>query len=314
MSYLNEVKIFAAIVERGSFIAAASALKIPKTTVSRKIEELEARLGVRLLQRTTRKTTPTEAGQAYYEHCERIIVEIEEAERAVGQLAAAPRGTLRITASFSIGSRYLGRLLPEFLDAYPDVRVSLFLSNQYEDLLAGNFDLAIRAGKLADSSHASRQLGQFNSRLVASVKYAKAKGIPGHPDDLFAHQTLALAQRDEHVGRFGWELEECGAGKRKPASAKVAVKPVLIANDPEPLLQAALGGEGIAFLPELFVIEPIRNGQLLHVLPEWQGAATPVHAVYPSRRGLSPKVRVFIDFLAGAMKQFKPFGVSNPGI
>src|SRR5476649_1856499 len=144
MSYLNEIQIFAAIIERGSFIAAANALHIPKTTVSRKVEELETRLGVRLLHRTTRKMSLTEAGQAYYEHCERIISEIDEAERAVGQLAGAPRGTLRVSASFSIGSRFLGHLLPEFLKRYPEVRVNLVLSNANEDLVEGNYDLAVR--------------------------------------------------------------------------------------------------------------------------------------------------------------------------
>src|ERR1700744_4971839 len=137
MKNFNEINLFTAIVERGSFIAAANALGVPKATVSRKIDELETRLGVRLLQRTTRKMSLTEAGQAYFEHCERILAEIDEAERAVGQLAEAPRGNLRVSASFSIGSRFIGHLLPEFLKRYPDVRVNLLLSNSQEDLVEG---------------------------------------------------------------------------------------------------------------------------------------------------------------------------------
>ena len=297
MSYLNEIQIFVAIVERGSFIAASSHLKIPKTTVSRKIEELEARLGVRLLQRTTRKMSLTEAGQAYYEHCERILAEIDEAERAVGQLAEAPRGNLRVSASFSIGSRFLGRLLPEFLKRYPDVRVNLLLSNITEDLVEGNFDLAIRAGRLADSSHASRSLGHFRSRLVASQAYIEEKGMPMRPEDLAGHRALALIPRDERTGRFAWTLEEVCVGRKKPQGFEAVINPVMVCNDPDPILQATLGGEGIAFVPDLFIAEPLRAGQLVRVLPEWQSAAAPVSAVYPSRRGLSPKVRVFVDFL-----------------
>ena len=298
MSYLNEIQIFVAIVERGSFISASSHLKIPKTTVSRKIEELEARLGVRLLQRTTRKMSLTEAGQAYYEHCERILAEIDEAERAVGQLAEAPRGNLRVSASFSIGSRFLGRLLPEFLRRYPEVRVNLVLSNISEDLVEGNFDLAIRAGRLADSSHSSRQLGNLRSRLVASPDYIKEKGMPTSLDELAEHRTLALIPRDERGGRYAWAMEEVCVGRKKPQGQDAVVSPVMTCNDPDPIVQAALGAEGIAFLPDLFIVEPLRQGQLVQVLPQWQGLSSPVSAVYPSRRGLSPKVRVFVDFLS----------------
>ena len=311
MSYLNEIQIFVAIVERGSFIAASSQLQIPKTTVSRKIEELESRLGVRLLQRTTRKMSLTEASQAYYEHCERIMAEIEEAERAVSQLAEAPRGNLRVSSSFAIGSRFIGRLLPEFLRRYPDVRVNLILSNALEDLVEGNFDLAIRVGRLADSSQTSRSLGQLRSRMVASIAYAKEKGLPTTPDELAAHRTLALTPRDERTARFAWELEESCVGRKKPQGVDAVIHPVMVCNDPDPILQAALGGEGIAFVPDLFISEPLRNGQLLRVMPEWHGVAAPVSAVYPSRRGLSPKVRVFVDFL---IEHLGGMGALQPGI
>jgi DNA-binding transcriptional LysR family regulator len=272
-------------------------LQIPKTTVSRKVEELETRLGVRLLHRTTRKMSLTEAGQAYYEHCERIIAEIEEAERAVGQLAAAPRGTLRVSSSFSIGARFLGHLLPEFLKRYPEVRVNLVLSNANEDLVEGNYDLAIRVGRLADSSHASRLLGNFRSRLVASTAYVAEQGMPRSPDDLAAHRTLALTPRDEHAGRYAWTLEELGAGRKKPQTVTAPIQPVMICNDPEPILQSVIGNEGIGFIPDLFTREPLRRGQIVPVLPDWQAPSVPINAVYLSRRGLSPKVRVFVDFI-----------------
>jgi DNA-binding transcriptional LysR family regulator len=314
MSYLNEIQIFAAIVERGSFISASNALQIPKTTVSRKVEELEARLGVRLLHRTTRKMSLTEAGQAYYEHCERIIAEIEEAERAVGQLAGAPRGTLRVSASFSVGSRFLGHLLPEFLKRYPEVRVNLVLSNAHEDLVEGNYDLAVRVGRLADSNHASRPLGHFRSRLVASGTYIAEKGLPQTPDELAAHRALVLAPRDEHAGRYVWELEEVATGRKKPQSISVPVQPVMICNDPEPILQSVLGSEGIGFIPDLFVREPLRRGAIVHVLPGWQGPSVSVNAVYLSRRGLSPKVRVFVDFLAEQLVSVSSLSAAAPDV
>ncbi|HEY4373763.1 MAG TPA: LysR substrate-binding domain-containing protein [Burkholderiales bacterium] len=301
MSYLNEIQIFVAIVERGSFIAASNHLRIPKTTVSRKIEELEARLGVRLLQRTTRKMSLTEAGQAYFEHCERILSEIDEAERAVGQLAQAPRGTLRVSASFSIGSRFLGRLLPEFLRRYPDVRVNLQLSNSQEDLVEGNFDLAVRAGRLADSSHASRTLANLRSHMVASIGYVKEKGLPVTPEQLAEHRTLALSPRDERGGRYGWALEEVCGGRKKAQGIDAPINPVMICNDPDPIVQGVLGGEGIGFVPDLFIADYLRQGLLVQVMPEWLSLAAPISAVYPSRRGLSPKVRVFVDYLAGEL-------------
>ena len=306
MNSFNEINIFKAIVERGSFVAASKLLDIPKATVSRKIDELETRLGVRLLQRTTRKMHLTEAGQAYYEHCERILAEIEDAERAVGQLSSTPRGNLRITAAFSVGAQFLGRLLPEFARRYPEVRVTLLLSNSVVDLVEDNFDLALRVGNLADSSYASRPLGQLRSRLYASPAYLEEMGLPQSPNDLARHRSIALVPRDERGTRFGWRLEEAAQARKKPFALDAAIEPLMVCNDPEPAIQAAIGGEGITFVPGLFVAEALRGGQLVRVLPQWQGLESPLSAVYPSRRGLSPKVRVFIDFLGEHLKRLAP--------
>ncbi|MDB5804372.1 MAG: hypothetical protein JWN73_1694 [Betaproteobacteria bacterium] len=317
MNNFNEINIFKAIVERGSFVAASNLLDIPKATVSRKIDELETRLGVRLLQRTTRKMHLTEAGQAYYEHCERILAEIEEAERAVGQLSATPRGNLRITAAFSVGAQFLGRLLPEFARRYPEVRVTLLLSNSVVDLVENNFDLALRAGPLTDSSYASRTLVMMRSRMLASPGYIEEMGLPRTPEDLAKHRTLALVPRDERGTRFGWRLElrqdavesqagKTGHGQKKAPVQDTAIEPLMVCNDPEPAIQAAIGGEGIVFVPDLFVAQSLRSGQLVRVLPQWQGPESPLSAVYPSRRGLSPKVRVFIDFLGEHLNELVP--------
>jgi len=310
MKNFNEINLFTAIVERGSFVAAANALDVPKATVSRKIDELETRLGVRLLQRTTRKMHLTEAGQAYYEHCERILAEIEDAERAVGQLTGTPRGNLRITAAFSVGAQFLGRLLPEFARRYPEVRVTLLLSNSVVDLVEDNFDLALRAGRLTDSSYASRTLALVRSRPFASPGYIEEMGLPRAPEDLARHRTLALVPRDERGPRFGWRLEarpdNAEQARKKPVLMDMPIEPLMVCNDPEPAIQAAIGGEGIVFVPEMFVVQALRAGQLVRVLPQWQGPESPLSAVYPSRRGLSPKVRVFIDFLGEHLNELVP--------
>ncbi|HEY4371956.1 MAG TPA: LysR substrate-binding domain-containing protein [Burkholderiales bacterium] len=305
MSNFNEISIFAAIVERGSFVSAATALGVPKATVSRKIDELEARLGARLLQRTTRKLSLTEAGQAYYEHCERILAEIGEAERAIGLFTGGPRGNLRVSAPFTLGSRFLGRLMPEFARRYPDVRVTLLLSNSFVDLVEDNFDLALRAGQLADSSYASRTLTHLHARLVASPAYIAEKGLPRSWEDLAEHHCLALVPRDERNARFAWRLQETGDA-RKPVVVEAPITPLMACNDPEPLAQAAIGGEGIAFLSGLFIKEPLSSGALVSVLPQWVGVGLPLSAVYPSRRGLSPKVRVFIDFISEHLNELTP--------
>ena len=297
----NEFRIFAAIAERGSFIAAARALKVPKTTVSRRIDELEARLGVRLLQRTTRTLSLTEAGQTFLAHCVRILAEINEAEDAIGQLAATPRGTLTVTAPFSIGANYLARALPAFLRHYPDIRVELMVRNDMVDLVAENVDLGIRVSNPGDSGLVSRHLGAVQNVVVASPIYLHQAGIPREFDDLARHRTLALSLRDAYSGRYFWSLQRQGGAVRARAARAdeehVAITPVFTANDPEPLCQAALVGQGIACLPYLLVGRAIKSGALTQLFPGWGSAPVPIHAVYPSRRGLQPKVRVFVDFL-----------------
>lgn len=296
----NEFRIFAAIAERGSFIAAARALKVPKSTVSRRIDDLEARLGVRLLQRTTRTLSLTEAGQTFHMHCVRILSEINEAEDAIGQLAAAPRGNLTVTAPFSIGASYLARALPAFLRRYPEIRVALVIRNDLVDLVAENIDLGIRVSTPGDSGLVSRSLGAVQNVVVASPAYLSEAGVPQSFADLALHRTLALTHRDEYSGRYFWGLRRVDGARPRPAGAaeeQAAINPVFTANDPEPLCQAALVGQGIACLPYLLVGRAIKSGALTQLFPGWASAPVPIHAVYPSRRGLQPKVRVFVDFL-----------------
>lgn len=293
---LNQLLIFAKVVEYGSFTAAARALSLPKTTVSRKVQELEERLSTRLLQRTTRKLALTEAGSIYYDYCARIAQEVEEAEHAVGRVQDVPRGTLRVSASFTFGMNVLVPILPEFMARYPEVQLRFDFRNDSPDLLTFGHDLAIRVGPLPDSTYAVRQLGETHMRLYASVDYLQRRAAPEEVEQLTAHDTLTLTNTERN-GRFVWRLRD-GHSERE-----INHRPHLIANDPAAIKFAALAGRGIALLPEILVRQELRAGSLQRLLPGWEAAPVSFNAVYPSRRGVSPKVRVFIDYLSEQLNQ-----------
>jgi len=229
---LNDTLIFVKVVELGSFIAAAKALRLPKTTVSRKVQDLEARLGAQLLHRTTRKLGLTEAGNVYFEHSQRISRELAEAESAVGQLQGGPRGWLRITAPYSIGITWIAPLLGEFHARHPEVRVEMVLNNESLDLISGEIDVALRIGKLPDSNLVARKLAQFRTQVYASPLYLQRHGEPLHPEDLAHHRALAMPKALRANGDYAWALSD---GKR---TVEYAIDPVLVANDP-----AALTGD-----------------------------------------------------------------------
>lgn len=289
---LNQMLVFARVVERGSFIGAAQALGLPKTTVSRRIQELEERLGTRLLQRTTRRITLTESGSLFYDYCARIMQDVEDAELAVGRLHGAPRGQLRVSTTITFGMNIVVPMLPEFMSLYPEVRLRVDFRNDNVDLIEAGYDLAIRVGQLPDSTYAVRQLGETRQRLFASPLYLMQRPAPGELPELAEHATLSLIGNERH-GRHVWELHHA-AGH----SESVVIQPQLATNDPNPLRLAAVVGQGIALLPELLVREELAKGSLLPILPEWSSAPVPFSAVFASRRGIPAKVRVFIDFLA----------------
>lgn len=290
MSDLNEMLVFARVVEQGSFIGASRVLGQPKTTVSRKVQELEKRLGARLLQRTTRSVAPTEAGRVLYEHCKRIFEELAAAEAAVGHLHGAPRGRLQVSTSFTFGVSFLAPLLPAFLARYPDVRVSVVLDDGQDDPIGQGTDVAIRTGVPPERRFACRALGNVTRRLYAAPEYLRRRGEPVAPADLGRHDALALGT-EERGDRTQWHLTD---GVREEV---VPVSAVLLANDPMFLVHAALAGQGIAKVPDALCREHLAAGRLKPVLPGWAGPAVPLSALYPSRQSLAPKVRVFLDFL-----------------
>jgi len=287
---LNEIFVFTKVVEAGSFTGASRALEMPKSTVSRKVAELEARLGARLLQRTTRKLSLTDVGRAFYQHAARVVAEAEEAERVVGRMQEIPRGLLRVTLPLNFG--YLGPIVASFMARHPEVQVEMVCTDRVVDLIQEGFDVAVRAGPLADSAMIARSLGVLRSYPVASPAFLKKHGTPKEPRDLARFDCLVFGAGGE---RSGWKLH------RNRKVVTVNVKARLIVNDFDFLDEAARAGLGIAMLPVFRCIEPIRTKKLVRVLPQWCSPEVPVHAVYASTRHLSPKVRAFLDHLRERM-------------
>jgi DNA-binding transcriptional LysR family regulator len=287
---LNDTLVFVKVAELGSFIAAARSLRLPKTTVSRKVQDLETRLGAQLLHRTTRKLGLTEAGNIYFEHCQRIARELDEAESAVGQLQGGPRGWLRLTTPYSLGIERIAPLLGEFHARHPEVRVEMLLTNENLDIIDKELDIALRVGPLSDSTFIARKLATLRTQIFASVDYLDKHGEPLHPDDLQHHRSLAMSKQRRN-GSFVWSLND-GNGL-----VDYRIDPVFVANDPAGLRGALLCGEGLMLANDVMVKPFVERGYLRRVLPAWTGPEYELNAVFPRGRVQSPKVRAFIDFL-----------------
>ncbi|CCQ72401.1 HTH transcriptional regulator, LysR [Magnetospira sp. QH-2] len=291
---LNEMVIFARVVEAGSITGAAKMLGVPKSTVSRRLAELESRIGVRLLQRTTRSMTLTELGAAYYEHCAHIATEAEEADRLASLDQAEPRGWLRVSAPVEMGLADLGRLIGEFMAMYPQIRVQLDTSNRFVDLVQEGFDLAIRAGDLADSSLIARRLGSDRPVVCASPEYLALHGTPTHPRDLETHAAVMFGGIGD---RKSFHFTKDDDPVTVVQTARLSANLIAVARD------AAIVGSGIAILPGGVCRSALESGELVAVLTDWSLPETGIHAVYPSPRHLTTKVRTFIDFLAERFPQ-----------
>lgn len=288
---LAAMAVFTGVVEAESFSAAARDLGISKSAVSKQVSRLEDELGVRLLNRTTRRLSLTEAGAAYLEGCRRALAEAEAAEAAVTHLAAAPRGVLRVNAGMSFGIRHVGPALPDFMTRYPELSVELDLNDRFVDLVDEGYDLAVRIARLEESSLIARRLAPSRRVLCAAPSYLERRGAPVGLDDLRNHDCLLYAyQTSGDHWRF-W-----GPGGER----QVRVRGRLRVNNGDALAQAAIGGLGIALLPSFICGEDLRAGRLVQLLPEWnERSDAAVFAVFAASRNLSLKVRVFVDFLAG---------------
>lgn len=288
----NSMLWFACIVDLGSFGQASERLGIPSSTLSRKLRELERNLGIRLLERTTRRMHLTEAGAVFYQHCVAMRREVEDAQLAVGQLQSTPSGVLKVASLYTFGSQYLAPLLGGFLQQYPDIRLQLTLNDTAVDLLAEGTDIALHVGPVEQGGYRFRKLGEAVMRLYASPRYLDRHGRPSHPDELVNHVTLAQSPNPERE-RVVWQLWQ-----PEHEALRVQLRPALVSNEPLSALNTALGGHGIYFGTSLMARPHLAEGALEAVLPSWRGPTLEFHAVFPSRSGLPPKVRVFIDYLA----------------
>lgn len=286
---LNTLMVFARVAEHGSFTAGAKALGVSKSAASKYVARLEDRLGARLLNRTTRKLSLTEVGQAFFERCQNILAELEAAEQAVTQLQDEPRGTLRVNAPMSFGIRHMAPAVAAFMGLYPDLTIDLTLDDRTVDVVDEGYDLVIRITALPDSTLIARKLAPFRTVICAAPGYWREHGKPAHPGDLTDHTCLGytyLQTQNE------WRFEEDGT----PVGVKVTER--LRSNNGDVLSAAALAGNGVVRAPYFIVGPDLTAGRLESALENFEETGRGIFAVYPHNRHLSAKVRVFVDFLA----------------
>jgi len=288
MDKLTGISVFAKVAERQNFTAAAQELGLSKSAVSKQIQRLEDRLGVRLINRTTRRLHLTESGQAFYQRARRVVEEAEQAEQAVMQLHDQPRGTLRINAPMAFGIRHLAPCLPEFIHRCPDLALDIAYDDRHVDLIEEGFDVGIRIAELDDSSIIARRLSPCRLAVVATPDYWDRHGRPHHPDELRQHECL-IYEKNQSPG--GWPF----SGPDGPF--RVPVKGRMRSNNGDALLEFAAAGLGAYLCPTFISGAHLASGHLEQVLHSYEPTGIFVNAIWPHNRHLSPKVRTFVDFL-----------------
>jgi len=281
---LDGIAVFVKVVQAGSFSLAAKLLNMPNSTVSAKVAALEKRLGVTLLQRTTRSLHPTEAGEVYYRRCLRALEELQAAENELATERGETKGVLRLTAPVELGRSVLPPVLDVLMKRHPAIEIDLVITNRLVELVAENIDVAVRAGPLKDSGLIARRfdLGQFG--LWASPSYLKNNSVPRNPDELKEHESLRFAP-------FTGRKIQLSNGRER---AQIALAGRITADDFETLRALAVLGWGIALLPSFLCTEEIKEQKLVAVLPNWRGDSVSISVVYPAQRFVSPKIRAFI--------------------
>lgn len=290
MDRFEDMRTFVEVADAGSISAAAERLHRAKSAVSRRIADLEDRLGAQLFRRTTRALNLTDTGRGYLERCRRILEDVAEAELAVSRDHGTLRGQLRVAAPMSFGLKHLGPAINEFQERHPQVTFDLDLNDRQVDVMAEGFDLALRIADLPDSSLVARRLAPVRMVLCASPTYLANRGIPNRPQDLADHDCLSYTNLPDPTR---WVF-------REPAGdpGSVRIHPQIAANNGDFLLQAAIAGRGIAYQPTFIAFEPIRDGQLVPVLEDYDWPGVNAYVIYPQSRHLSQRVRAFVDFLA----------------
>jgi len=282
-----------AVVDAGSFVRAAETLEVSKTAVSRLVGDLESRLGVRLLHRTTRRLSLTVEGETFHARCKELLARVQEAEAEVTSGAEEAVGLLRLNVPVSFGLLHLAPLWPVFMAQHPKVTLDVTLADRIVDLVKEGYDLAVRIARLPNSSLVSRKLASTRLVLCASPEYLRRHGTPAHPGEIARHAvfTYTLLAAGDH-----WSFE----GPEGPVG--VTVTPRLRSNSGDTCCAAALQHQGIVLQPSFMVSSHLRSGALMEVMPEYRSPELGVYAVYASRKHLTPKVRVLIDFLAEALR------------
>jgi DNA-binding transcriptional LysR family regulator len=291
MDRLEALRLFTRIVELGSFTRAAGVLDLPKATATHAIKELEASLGVRLLERTTRQVRPTLDGQAYYERCVHVLAELDDADSALRSVASHPRGTLRLDLH---GSHATGIVLPridEFRARYPHIDLAISSGDRLVDLVREGIDCVVRSGTPRDSSLVAKRLAVMPEATCASPEYLARFGVPRHPDELPAHQSVGFFSRNREL-RYPFEFIVDGEPR------EVALNSWISVDEAGCYVAAALRGCGLIQLPRHHIEPYLRDGRLVEVLGEYRSAGVPVSVLYPQHRQLSPRVRVFVDWVS----------------
>jgi len=298
MDRLVAMEMFVRIVETGNFSAVARQLGTTQPTISKQLTALEQRLQTRLLNRSTRSISLTEAGAAYYERCRRILDEVREAEGALGKLQSALSGTLHVNGSIALGQIFLTPLLLRFQRQYPELAIELSLSDRYIDLVEEGADLAVRIGRLADSNLVARRLGSTRRVVVATPAYLAAHGTPRRPEDLAQHSCLLYAYLST-----GNEWSFNGPD----GEIRVRVQGNFKANNGDAIRQALLANVGVAMSPDWLIHDKLESGEVVVLLPEFTPPPLDINAVYPSGRHVSTKVRTFIEFLQEEFRAIPAF-------
>ena len=287
MDQLTRIKVFVNVVETGSFSAASERMGVSRAAASKYVSQLEAHLGGRLLNRTTRRVSTTESGRIYFERCKEILHNLEEADGFVSGLTAQPRGTLRMTAPTYFASRHVLPVINDFRQTYPELNIELMCAERLVDLVDEGYDLAIRISNLADSELIARRLSSCRHVLVASPDYLADSPPLREPGDLNGHAALLYAYLPGSI----WPLAKDG----KDYSVKVS--PVVRSNNPDVLLEAAVSGMGVGLLPTFVTSDAIRSGALKILLEDYTSIELNIYAVYASRHHVPAKIKLFIDYL-----------------
>jgi DNA-binding transcriptional LysR family regulator len=290
MDVLTSMRVFVRVVDVGSFARASEKMDVSRASVTKHVAQLEAHLGSRLLQRTTRRLSLTEAGRSYYERCAQILRDVEEAEATVTHQRVEPRGTLRINCAHSFGALYLGPVLAEYAGRFPGVALDVVLADRVVDMVDEGFDLAVRIGQLRDSNLVGRRLATTRMTAVASPAYLAKHGVPAAPVDL---------QRHDCLGYTYWSTNDIWHFEDADGRGVIAhTKPRIRANNGDVLAAAAIAGAGVALQPTFIVQPAIATGRLAAILTDYRAVELGIFAVYPSRQFLPAKVKTFVDLLA----------------